>query len=37
MKKKDKPLSGQKNFYFQDYNYSENIKDKNSVSALGTR
>ena len=26
MKKKNEPLSGQKNFYFQDYDYSENIK-----------
>ena len=26
MGKKDKPSSGQKNFYFQDYDYSENIK-----------
>ena len=26
MLKKDKPLSGQKNFYFQDYDYPENIK-----------
>ena len=26
MKKKNGPLSGQKNFYFQDYDYSENIK-----------
>ena len=26
MKKKNEPLSGQKNFYFQDYDYSENFK-----------
>ena len=26
MKKKNEPISGQKNFYFQDYDYSENIK-----------
>ena len=32
MRKKDKILSGQKNFYFQDYDYSESIKKPTNLS-----